>query len=160
MKLGQLQIAALLVFSLASIGVIVAQNMTAENATANVTIPVPTPPVSDNATNETTPTPVPTPILSPTPVEKPNLDIQILYPQKITRNSLVTITANITNSGNAAAKNLAVNWKLPDNFTIITKQENCVNLEPNSACTSEITVQTSLSTKVGPNSVKLVVNYE
>lgn len=206
MKLGQLQIAAFLIFSLASIGVIAAQNITdADNAT-NITLSIdlcagivcknssiacadgyiaacrntceagicsnctpncdgheitPIPMPTDNITNETTPTP--TPIENATNLEnvtKPDIYIQLLYPEKVTRNTLITLAANITNSGNATARNLAVNWQLPADFAIVSRQGNCVNLEPSSACTSEIAVQASLSAKPGPNAVKVVVSYD
>jgi uncharacterized repeat protein (TIGR01451 family) len=97
------------------------------------------------------------------PVETgyPKIEINIDYPQKITRGEEVVLKAYATNIGSLKAKNVVVNWQLPYGFEIISDSlENCGDLEPESNCISEIIVKSSLNTVLGINDAKVVVNYE
>jgi predicted transcriptional regulator len=90
----------------------------------------------------------------------PTFDINLEYPEKITRGEEFLIKAYISNIDSSEAKNIAIDWRLPEGFEITSKSENCGNLEPSSNCVSEINVKTSLSMILGKNDVKIVVKYE
>lgn len=93
--------------------------------------------------------------------ETPQLDIQLSYPPKITRGEIAEIKATITNSGTKAKKVLA-NWILPQNFEIISgsQTEDCGNLNAQESCISTISIQTSYSTSLGKNQIKIIASYE
>jgi len=93
--------------------------------------------------------------------ETPQLDIQLSYPPKITRSETLEIKAIITNSG-AKAKKVIANWILPQNFEIISGSliEDCENLNKEESCISTISIQTSFSTPLGKNQIKIIANYE
>lgn len=90
----------------------------------------------------------------------PKMDITLDYPQKITRGGEFSIKAYVTNIGSLTAKNVVINWQLPYGFEIVSDNSNCANLESNSVCNSEITVKSSVSTELGINDLKIVINYE
>jgi len=87
-------------------------------------------------------------------------EIRIDYPEKITRNEEFTIKAYLKNIGSFVAKNIAANWILPEGVEIISTNSDCKDLEPEKDCSSEITVKLGLSTKLGKNDFKVVINYE
>jgi len=103
-----------------------------------------------NETNETSQEPVIT-----------NFDINLIYPQKITRGEIISVEASITNTG-SSARNVVIIWKLPDNFETISGylKEFCGTLELNDVCSSEIRLKTNVSTPLGLNEIKVVVSYE
>ena len=93
--------------------------------------------------------------------ETPQIDILISYPFKITRGEVTEIKVIITNFG-AKAKNVFVNWFLPQDFEIISGNliENCGNLNAGETCVSIINIQTSSSTLLGKNQIKVTTSYE
>ncbi len=103
-----------------------------------------------NETNETSQEPVIT-----------NFDINLIYPQKITRGEIINVKASATNLG-STARNVVLIWKLPDDFETISGylKEFCGTLELNDVCSSEISLKTNFSTPLGLNEIKVVVSYE
>jgi uncharacterized repeat protein (TIGR01451 family) len=97
--------------------------------------------------------------ISPIEVQKPILNVNIEHQEKVTRGDKITIKAKIENTGSFVAKNVVCSWILPKGFEIISKEDDCRNLEQNTSCTSVITVQTSSSVDVGLEEIKIVVNY-
>ena len=93
-------------------------------------------------------------------IPQPEITVSLEYPEKITRGEDLKIKARIENSGSASLRIVEIEWKLPKDFEIVSRNEDCKVLGPNSACTSEILVHSSLSTKLGSNQIKLVVRYE
>jgi hypothetical protein len=95
------------------------------------------------------------------PEPSTGLSLEISYPEKITRGEIVEIEATVVNPTSIVFNNVLINWQLPEGFEIISGSatENCGSLEPNSSCISVITVQTSFSTKLGTNDIKVVVSY-
>lgn len=85
-----------------------------------------------------------------------NLD----YPQKITRGETFSIKANITNVGSLVAKNVGIVLQLPEGFEFVSSSSDCDQLEINETCSSEIIVTSTISTTLGLNDLKIVVNYE
>ncbi len=89
-----------------------------------------------------------------------NIDIEIQYPEKITRGDTITLTATITNTGNLEINSILVNWFLPSGFELISKsQEEFEKLSPNNSFESKIKVSTSNSTLSGINEIKIGVYY-
>jgi hypothetical protein len=113
-----------------------------------------------STTSTTTTTPKPPERHIPQPSKE--LSIETLYPEKITRGEAIDIKAKVVNLGSISVNNVLLTWHLPEGFEIISGNqiENCEILEPNTFCTSTITVRVSLSTKLGINDVKVVVSYE
>jgi uncharacterized repeat protein (TIGR01451 family) len=104
--------------------------------------------------NETNPIEIP-----PITVEKPILNVEVEYPKKIIRGEKITLKATIENTGSVVAKNIKYNWIIPSGLEIISEEEDCQDLEPNVFCTTELTLQTSLSVELGIKEIKIVVNY-
>jgi len=95
---------------------------------------------------------------NPPMVSKFNINFE--YPSKITRGEEFTVKAYVSNIASSSAKNIVIEWKLPEGFEITSKTENCETLEPSGSCVSDVTVKSSLSTALGKNDVKIVINYE
>ena len=92
---------------------------------------------------------------------KPEFDIRLDLPSKITRGETFTFTYHVTNIGSLAAKNVVLSFILPNGFEIIpSNSQSCGNLDSNGVCSSELTIETSKSTELGINDIKVVVNYE
>lgn len=93
--------------------------------------------------------------------QQPDLYIQFLYPSEITRGEIIEIKAIVTNFG-AGAKNILASWLLPEDFEVTSGNliENCGNLNAQEFCTSAINIQTSISTLLGKNQIKITVSYE
>jgi hypothetical protein len=113
----------------------------------------------DSSTNDTNETSV---VENETPTEGSKFDINLEYPQKITRGELITVKAIVNNIGSSIAKNVVINWQLPEGFEIASGNlvENCGDLEPSNACVSEVSLKTDISASLGLKDVKIVVNYE
>ncbi len=102
----------------------------------------------------------PTPIEQEPEQDKPELNIQINYPEKIIRNKEFEIGVEITNSG-ANAEHVSLDWQLPSSFNITNKDErNCKIIRKNYPCICKIIVKSDLSSALGKNQIKLIVNYE
>lgn len=132
------------------------ENITIPINETNQTAPeIPLPEDTNETSNETILEP------EPTPEPSPELDIQIFHPFKITRGEIIEIKATITNSG-AKAKDVLATWELPERFEIISgsQEENCGNLNTGDSCISTIDIQTSYSTSLGENQIKIMVSYE
>ncbi len=93
-------------------------------------------------------------------IPEPKINVEIEAPERIVRGEDFKVKANIKNSGPSQIKILEVEWKLPESFKLISEKTDCQILEPESSCISEIFVSSSLSTELGPNQIKVVVNYE
>jgi hypothetical protein len=119
---------------------------------------------SANDTNETSVVENETPIVenNTTINEGSKFDINLEYPQKITRGELITVKAIVNNIGSSIAKNVVINWQLPEGFEIASgnSREFCGDLEPSNACVSEVSLKTDISASLGLNDIKIVVNYE
>jgi len=103
--------------------------------------------------NETEEIPEKTPI---------NFEIELDYSEKIIRGEIITVKASVINIDSSTARNIVLSWKIPDGFEIVSDNENefCGILEPNDVCMSEISLKTDISTVLGMNEIKVVVNYE
>jgi len=91
-----------------------------------------------------------------------NFEIKLDYPEKITREKVITAKSIVINSDFSTARNVILSWKLPNGFEIVFGNENefCGILEPNDVCISEIELKTDISTVLGLNEIKVVVSYE
>jgi uncharacterized repeat protein (TIGR01451 family) len=90
----------------------------------------------------------------------PEFNIELDYPQKITRGETFVVKVYVTNTGTITVKNVVVNLQLPEGFEFSAGSSNCDILEPTSSCISEITVMSTISSGLGPNDFKVVMNYE
>ncbi|MGC9309548.1 MAG: hypothetical protein ACP5D2_02515 [Candidatus Nanoarchaeia archaeon] len=92
--------------------------------------------------------------------ELPQIDVQLIYPEKITRGEIIEVKAIVTNTGESQIKNVVINWQLNSEFEIISVEENCGNLNFGESCNAEITIKPSPSTSLGKNQIKILVSYE
>ena len=93
-----------------------------------------------------------------TPIIEPKFNVNLVYPQKITRGQEISVQADVTSD--VFAKNVHLKWVLPQGMQIASGNEihACGDLNPGS-CTSQITVKTEMS-DIGLKSIKVVVSYE
>jgi hypothetical protein len=91
-----------------------------------------------------------------------NFEIELNYPQRITRGEIVLVKARAVNTGSMTARNVVLDWKLPDGFSIVSgnERELCGSLDQNGICDSQISIETDVSTVLGLNEIKVVVSYE
>jgi hypothetical protein len=91
-----------------------------------------------------------------------NFEIELNYPQRITRGEIILVKARAVNTGSSTAKNVVLDWKLPDGFSIVSgnEREFCGSLDQNGICDSQISIETDASTVLGLNEIKVVVSYE
>jgi len=91
-----------------------------------------------------------------------NFEIELNYPQRITRGEIIPVKASATNTGSSTAKNVVLDWKLPDGFSIVSgsEREFCGSLDQNGICDSQINLKTDISTVLGLKEIKVVVSYE
>jgi len=89
-------------------------------------------------------------------------DINIEYPEKITRGETIIVKANVKNINSLTVRNVFLNWVLPSGFEIISgnQREDCGVLDIDNFCISEIIVKTDFSTNLGIREIKIVVDYE
>jgi archaellum component FlaF (FlaF/FlaG flagellin family) len=122
-------------------------NVTFTNETSNETL-------QENITEE-----IPTEIEEPK--GKPNFVINIDYPKRMTRGETINVKANAVNTG-SAARNVVLIWNIPQGFEIVSgnDREFCGNLESTSSCSSLLELKTDVSTPIGLNEIKVVMNYE
>lgn len=101
---------------------------------------------------------------APEPVQEQfkELNVDIIYPTKITRTETLNLTAVVTNPNSVSVKNVFATWNLPSGFEIVSgsQTEFCGILEVNASCTSMITIQSSLASQLGTNEIKVSVSYE
>jgi len=130
-------------------------NVTEEN---NNTLNEPQEPVQENNDSSSSGSGT---ISEPAKDETPKLEIEFSHPSKITRGEIIEITAVITNSG-SKANNVLTEWIFPEYFEIVSGNEieSCGTLKNKESCSAEITVQTSTSTSLGNNEIKISVSYE
>ncbi|MFH0929507.1 MAG: hypothetical protein V1818_04115 [Candidatus Aenigmatarchaeota archaeon] len=91
-------------------------------------------------------------------VTEPTFNVELDYPQRITRGELIDIQAVLTSD--AFAKNVYLKWLLPIGFEIVAGNaiETCGDLN-NTQCASEISVRTN-NTNIGLGEIRVVVDYE
>lgn len=91
-----------------------------------------------------------------------NLEIKLDYPEKITRGEVITAKASIINLDSSTAENVVLNWNIPEGFEIVSgnEKEFCGSIGPNNTCEAKIDLKTDVSTVLGLNEIKVVVNYE
>jgi len=90
----------------------------------------------------------------------PEFSVNIDYPEKITRGETFIIKTNITNVGYTTAKNIWLTLQLPEGLEFVSSSSDCDLLDSSETCTSEIVVNSMISTPLGLNDLKIVVNYE
>ena len=89
---------------------------------------------------------------------EPSVDVS--YPQKITRRDPIMLTAVVTNPNYVALRNVSLEWALPQGIELVSTEGSCELLEQNSSCTLIAELQTSLSTSLGINEIKVAIKYE
>ncbi len=91
-----------------------------------------------------------------------NFEIELNYPQRTTRGEIIPVKAHAINTGSSTAKNVVLEWKLPDGFSIVSGNDSefCGDVKQNSNCDSQIGLKTDVSTVLGLKEIKVVVKYE
>jgi len=88
------------------------------------------------------------------------LKLELIYPDKITRGKNIEIKAIIFNKGNIEAKNIIIEWQLPQEFEIISQSQDSINLSPQNSFESVLIIKTSDYSLLGKNQIKISVSYE
>jgi len=88
------------------------------------------------------------------------ISLKLNAKEKITRGESFLLKVNITNEGDADAKNVKVTVELPNGFSTEEKEKSCGVIKPNSSCELEFSVKSDLSTQLGENEIKVRVSYE
>jgi len=89
----------------------------------------------------------------------PEFNIQMTYPEKITRGEIIEISAEVTNVGSVNVSNVLISWILPEGFEILN-DENSKSIFSGKDYTSKIKVRTSTDSVLGLNQIKLIINYD
>jgi len=91
---------------------------------------------------------------------EPEIIIQIISPEKVTRGEPVVLRAEINNSG-ADARQVVLEWILPEYFVITegSGTENIGDLAAGSSFTSEIAVLSTEDAALGPGEIRVRVSY-
>lgn len=92
-------------------------------------------------------------------IPKPSLKLEIEGAEKLTRGANAAFSAIITNEG-SLAKNLKVDWILPDGFVIVSQEDNCVDLSRGESCRASLEVAPLISVALGGAIVDVEVSYE
>ena len=93
-------------------------------------------------------------------IPPPDLDLQLTYPSKITRGEIAVIEAAVTNAG-GMAKNLGLKYLPPESFENPYRQEmDCGDLDTGETCIFIIRLQTSSTTALGIDEIKVTASYE
>lgn len=90
------------------------------------------------------------------------LDVEIISPEHVSRNESLEIKAFAENTGSVTAKNVRIEWILPEGFEILSGDGSayCEELVPESSCWNNITAAVSLTSQIGKNDIKVMVSYE
>jgi uncharacterized repeat protein (TIGR01451 family) len=91
---------------------------------------------------------------------KARISLKLDAKEKITRGESFLLKVNVTNEGDADAKNVKVTVELPNGFSTDEREKVCGVIEVNSTCELEFSVKSDLSTQLGENEIKVRVSYE
>jgi uncharacterized repeat protein (TIGR01451 family) len=91
---------------------------------------------------------------------KAKISLKLDVKKKITRGEGLLLKVNVTNEGDANAKNVKVTVGLPNGFSTDYLEKVCDVIEANSSCELEFSVKSNLSTQLGENEIKVRVSYE
>jgi len=95
-------------------------------------------------------------------VTQPILNVELNLPEKVTRGEIFNISTTVTNDGTVDVKNVVLNWNIPEKFEIVSgsSTKDCGTIPVGLFCSAELTIATSVDTKLGNNLIKTVVSYE
>jgi hypothetical protein len=95
-------------------------------------------------------------------VLQPILTARIISPEKTLRGEQFDVSAIVSNTGNSEARNVRLEWILPDGFEIVSGQDSadCGAIDPDSEYMSSLTISAPPSVGIGKNEIKVVVRYE
>ena len=93
---------------------------------------------------------------------QPILSVRISSQDKTLRGEQFDISAVATNSGNSDAKNVRLEWILPEGIEIVSGDGSaeCGTISPDSECASSLTVSAPISAGIGKNEIRVIVRYE
>jgi predicted transcriptional regulator len=93
---------------------------------------------------------------------QPVLSVRISSQDKILRGEQFDVSAIISNSGNSDAKNVRMEWILPEGIEIVSGQASaeCGIIVPDSECASSLTLLAPISADIGKNEIMVVMKYE
>lgn len=94
------------------------------------------------------------------PPETPELQIEIISPEQITRGESFSLEARVYNTGQGIARDVILYWILPDGFVILSGSGSvdCQEVAPQTSCWNNITATASLSS-IGNYDIKVRVSY-
>jgi len=94
-----------------------------------------------------------------TEINKPELNVEIIFEKNVTRGEDMNILVNITNTGKAEANNVGIKISLPNGFKSIGK-EKIGTILSGEFVTKEIEIKTDISSSWGINEIKFFITYD
>jgi hypothetical protein len=90
-----------------------------------------------------------------------DLRLSLNVPQRITRGVEFEVNATVSNADSLTAENVTLDWSLPLGFTIIAGDQSdlCGTIEPGFSCISKLSVKAETTAVLGPEKIKVLVNY-
>lgn len=97
----------------------------------------------------------------PEPDGLPVIDASIISSDSVTRGEYFEIKARARNAGTGPAKDVWMDWVLPDGFVILTGSGSvyCQEVAPDASCWNNITATVSLSSDLGSDDIRIRVSY-
>lgn len=90
----------------------------------------------------------------------PVLELRLDVPERADRSETFTISAEITNTGDADANGAEITWALPEDLSILDGSSNHLcDVPAGETCTSEIEASASPFSELGRHEIKAVVSY-
>ncbi len=93
---------------------------------------------------------------------QPILSVRISSQDKTIRVEQFDVSAFVSNSGNSEAKNVRLEWVLPEGIEIVSGQAyaDCGTIGPDSECASSLTLSAPMFAAIGKSEIRVVVKYE
>lgn len=90
----------------------------------------------------------------------PVLKVKLNVPERADRNEPFQISAEVSNTGDQEARDVEVEWILPDSLSILEGSgSHYCSIPTNAACESHLTVAASISSILGEQEIKVLVRY-
>ncbi len=90
----------------------------------------------------------------------PVLEVNLNIPERANRNEAFILSAEITNFGDTDARDVEIEWILPDGLSILAGSgSHYCDVPAGATCTNELKAAASLSSELGEQEIKVLVRY-